>query len=258
MMLDSGAFSAWTRGIHLDLDEYTDFFFTNEDLFDFVVGIDKLPSFFGDTCAHRLIKEFESSAEISWRNTEYLLSQGMTKKRLIPVFHQGEDFKWLEFLLKQDFFLLGISPGNDRSSQDKRMWIGDCLDIIGVNSEGYANQRCHGFAVTDWYLAKMFPWFSVDSATWCISAGHGNILVPDKNFTDFLNPKFISMGRKRQDHHRGLEEYTKSHLKMTLEDLKSVHTNRVLSHLYVMDKFSQLVRTTKPYLKKTRSTGRMC
>lgn len=256
VMLDSGAFTAWTKGIKLNLDEYSEFAQSSLDLFDFVVCIDVLPSFKGDKSAHRLCKEFEISAEKSWENAEYLLSTGLTKRNLIPVFHQGENIKHLEFLSKQGFFLIGISPGNDRSAGDKLSWLMDCREVIKTDYLGRPSQRCHGFAVTDFSLMKAFPWFSVDSATWAISSGHGNVLVPSKSFTDFSNPSTLSLSRKRgTESYTGLENYFRTHLGFGVDEVAEYHGLRCITQLYAMDEFSRWLNKEMPFIGKSRTSG---
>lgn len=255
VMLDSGAFTAWTKGISLNLDEYSDFAQENLDLFDFIVSIDVLPSFKGDRSAHRLTREFEVSAEKSWKNVEYLLSTGLTKKNLVPVFHQGESINHLKFLSEQGFFLIGISPGNDRSAGDKFSWLRECRKVVSVDGLGRPSQRCHGFAVTDFSLMKSFPWFSVDSATWAISSGHGNVLVPSKGFTDFSNPTTLSVSRRKgTENYTGLKEYFESHLGMEMEDIENHAQARCITQLYAMEKFTKWLNKEMPFINNTKTS----
>lgn len=248
IMLDSGAFTNWTKGIPLDMDSYVDFIQSNSDLFDLTVSVDKIPSTPFDKKASSLIKAFNESADTSYNNLWYLIDKGIPKEKIIPVFHQGENFKWLRKLISDGFPVVGISPGNDRNTSEKYQWLQDCF---GFHSK---DVKFHGFAVTSTLLMKSFPWYSVDSASWAVGSGMGNLLVPGKSYTDYLNPEMIYVSdQKNSFQYRGLEEYLNKNIGLELVDVVKVFSKRALAYVYALEKFKEEITKRKPYLNTRRS-----
>lgn len=247
IMLDSGAFTAWTKGINLDLQKYAEFVEEFDDIFEFVVSIDRIPSIPGCTDPAKLINCFKESAEVSWDNAQELLRLGIKKEKLIPVFHQGEDFKWLDKMIKFEFNVIGISPGNDRGPESKTNWMETCF------SRMRPGLKFHGFAVTSSALMRDFEWFSVDSASWMIASGHGHLLIPSNNFKDYLNPEIISVSKHRDFIRlKGLEDFLDRELGLTTEEISSHHVKRVEAYLFTVEKFRQEVLILKPYENKVK------
>jgi len=173
IILDSGAFTAWTKKVNIDIDEYAKFVLEYIDHLDYVVGLDVIPAEFG---RKPTVTEIEESASMGWNNYQYLLGKGIPKEKLIHVFHQGENFKWLERMVEEIPYI-GLSPANDRTTGEKKKWLDQCMKYV-TNENGMPKVKFHGFAVTAFELVKRYPWYSVDSATWIISAGIGVIFVP--------------------------------------------------------------------------------
>ena len=88
---------------------------------------------------------------------------------LIHVFHMYEDFKYIDEILNHIDYI-GISPANDATMESKRNWLIEVFDYIPV-------VYTHGFAVTALNLMKEFPWYSVDSTSFKLSAGMGSIMT---------------------------------------------------------------------------------
>lgn len=175
VILDSGAYSAWTRGIEIDREQYADYILNNMKYYRYFVNLDCIPSVPGDK--HITQDKVEASAAKGWDNLEYLLSRGIPKDRLLPVFHQGENFFWLEKMRDEGFPYIGISPGNDRSTNERISWMDECM-YYACDSSGLPYMRWHGFGVTGFRTMKAIPWYSVDSITYAFMAGHGSIFFP--------------------------------------------------------------------------------
>ena len=125
------------------------------------------------------------SVEETIRNQMYLESQGLHP---LPVFHYGEDMKYLDELVKSyDYIALGGMVG-----QNANRW----LEII---FNKYPTHKFHGFGMVDFRLVVKFPFFSVDSTTWFCAQKFGNILFPDgtSNHYDELNERQINIIKER-------------------------------------------------------------
>src|SRR5215510_8863381 len=93
LFLDSGAYSAWTKGQTIDVREYIKFIQAAAPWLSFYVNLDVIP---GRADRVRTVADVEASAAQSYRNLQIMKDAGL---RPIPVFHHGEHFRWLEKML---------------------------------------------------------------------------------------------------------------------------------------------------------------
>lgn len=170
-ILDSGAFSAWTVGKSIDIDHYIAFIKAHIEHIDYYVNLDVIPGAFGRTPD---AEEVERSAAKSWENMLYMEQEGL---KPIPVFHMGEQFRWLRMMMEHGCPYIGISPANDRPTQSKRIWLDRVFHEI-TDSEGWPLVKTHAFGVTALDLLLRYPWFSADSTTWIMLGARGSILLP--------------------------------------------------------------------------------
>lgn len=176
VILDSGAFSAWSRGEALDIDAYIAFIFANAEHIDHYVNLDVIPGSFGVIPTPT---EVEASARKSWDNLLYMEGHGL---KPMPVFHMGEDFEWLRKIVVHalneggsDY--VGISPANDRPTVQKRKWLDRVFTTIG-DADGRPMVKTHGLGVTSIPLLVRYPWHSVDSSSWTTASARGVLFVP--------------------------------------------------------------------------------
>lgn len=174
LILDSGAFSAWMKQTKINLDEYIDFCLENLDVITYIVNLDVIPGKFGQKSLPAI--EIERSASKGYENYLYMLSRGIPKEKLIHVFHQGEDFKWLKKMVGEIPYI-GLSPANDRTTPEKMMWLDSCMPLV-TDSSGMPAVKFHGFAVTSLRLMLRYPWYSVDSTSWVMTGRMGSVYVP--------------------------------------------------------------------------------
>ena len=181
LILDSGAFSVWTKGNIIDIDKYVQFCIDSKqkciDSKLYFVNLDVLPGKFGEYPDE---KQREESAEKGWENMLYLESKGL---KVIPVFHQHEDFKWLDRIREHTDYI-GISPANDVSSKMKEKWLEKVFSITRDTI------KTHGFGITSFPLLKKFPFYSVDSTSWVASGRFASMHVfQNGNFRGILYKK---------------------------------------------------------------------
>lgn len=161
--LDSGAFSADNSGKAINIDEFIDFAKGNFDKCDVVFNLDVI----GQKQAA------EDSAAASYENLKYMESKGV---KPLPVFHQGEDFKWLDRLVSEyDYVGLGGVAG------DMMQRRGEIEKWFGYIFYRYPKHKFHGLGVTGMGLLKKFPFYSVDSTSWVKWANFGRTLIFDKH-----------------------------------------------------------------------------
>ncbi len=176
LMLDSGAFGIWSKGHTVDLAEYAAFCAVHSAT-SYFVSLDVIPGRPQDKITALRPRDVESACVASWKNYQDLLRK-LPLEKVIPVFHQGEDFKWLKRY--QDFGTpyLGLSFTSLRrgKTRDKKRWLVEVFEKL--TNSGKPLPRLHGFAVTSWPLMQALPWHSVDSTTWKVTAARGYVFVP--------------------------------------------------------------------------------
>jgi len=112
----------------------------------------------------------------SWTHQKEMEKQGLNP---IPVYHFGEDRKWLTKYM-DDYEYIGIGGlGQDNTKQRFIREWGDPLWKYMLES----NQeiKVHGFAVNAFDLLKRYPWWSVDATSWVKAAAYGKVFVPGFN-----------------------------------------------------------------------------
>ena len=173
-ILDSGAFSVWSKGDTVDIEAYARFAKNFQALNPsnnlYVVNLDVLPGKFGQRPSQTQVEE---SARAGWDNMLLLESKGL---KVIPVFHQHEDWAWLEKMRAHTDYI-GISPANDVSMEEKLEWLNKVFFRIRNTI------KTHGFAVTSHHQRYNFPFFSVDSSSWTTPARFGRIPIFKDNLS---------------------------------------------------------------------------
>lgn len=192
ILIDSGAFSAWNRGKIVDFDKYISY--CKEALSSPLaknkiircVNLDVIPGKVGETLnLNKSVKKedkeiIEEAAKQGYKNLCFFIKQGIVP---IHVFHQGEDFKWLDKMVEKTDYI-GVSPANDVGMNQKRFWIDRVFSYLEKNN---IKIKTHGFAVWSSSIMLDFPWTSCDAATWQMSAGMGQIHYP---VGGFKNPDY--------------------------------------------------------------------
>lgn len=150
---DSGAFTAFTQGIDLNIDLYAEWLLRWKHHFDFYVNLDVV----GDP-------------KQSLKNQRYLENQYGLKP--LPVFHVGEDFEHLrQMITEYNYIALGGMASHLKNKKEMMPWLIQCFKI----AEGKA--RFHGFGCTNMTVLTSLPWRSVDSSSWSSGFRWGELCV---------------------------------------------------------------------------------
>jgi len=197
LMLDSGAFSAWTNHITIDPDEFIFYCIDKEikhkeqcikrgiqeyELFDYIVALDLIPSRYGDN-----VESAEKSRENYESMVERFKQEGLSWRKIIPVYHQWEELRYLEDMIKAGIDYIGISPSNDASNKDydKRVFLMETVDSCMDGDEPKA--KFHAFGLSSFSILRDFKtlFYSADAKTWGQWAENRIVLFPK------LNMKYI-------------------------------------------------------------------
>ena len=191
-ILDSGAYSAYTRGVHIDEDEYIAFCVRYQKHFSRIIVLDTIPPKTEeqkekdkeDRYAYRRAfdttsaEAAEQGAARSYAAWVRMREAGI--KNCTPVFHRFERLDWLKRYLEEGADYICLGPGAYSRHEQKRQWLDQCFGVI-CSADGRPKVGVHGLAITSVELIMRYPWTSVDSAAWAIRAGYGVVLVPEKN-----------------------------------------------------------------------------
>ena len=163
VFLDSGAFSAYTLGVSIDLPTYCDYIKRNMDLWrveDGVVMASVLDGI-GDPLQ-------------TYRNQLHMEALGA---KPLPCFHAGEDERYLEHYVRNyEYITLGGMVGS--STKQLCIWLDRMWERYLTDGSGRPRLKVHGFGITAVPIVERYPWYSVDSSSWIQSAAFGSIIDP--------------------------------------------------------------------------------
>ena len=208
VLLDSGAFSFWKRGIDIPISSYIQYCKDHKHEVDAYVNLDAIPGEGGKMDHSQL--SIEKSASKSYENLQMMKAEGLSP---IPVFHQGERFEWLDRMLKDGETYIGVSPYL-RSHQNEIIEWADKVYSRITDSKGRPLVKTHGFGVTASVLCRRYPWYSVDSTSWSVGGGYGSILVPRyvNGKPDFTQPPLtLRISARKTDQSRGFDGLSAAH-----------------------------------------------
>lgn len=160
ILIDSGAFSAWNRGLVIDINHYIDFIEKVKKIDTihqiYFINLDVIPHKKGTKPTKEQIR---LACEKGIENYHYIKSKGHST---IHTFHQFEDFKYLDKIIKEcnDLNYIGISPANDQSVQSRNAWLESVFYRIKNNV------RTHVLGLTAKDSLEKYPAYSADSSSW--------------------------------------------------------------------------------------------
>jgi len=169
LMLDSGAFTAWSKGGTVDLDELVPNYYkvlrAAEGKYEqvWMINLDVIPGSHG-----RDPTEKEIADALVASDANLLALQREFGARILPVFHQGEGERRLQEVMDQASYIC-VSPRNDLPEKQRVKWAREVLYGSPV--------RAHGLATTGARMLRTVGWYSADSASWLFTSGMGALTV---------------------------------------------------------------------------------
>lgn len=159
-LVDSGAFTAWTRGKPVDLDAYIAFLLDTEALadagalrLDGYLALDVIP---GEPGRMPTLDEAMAATEQSLANLARMRAAGLTP---IPIYHEGEPIEILDAYVGEGHDVIALGATFSRGKPELVNWLEPIF-------KRYPSQRFHGLAMTQRRVIENFPFDSVDSTTW--------------------------------------------------------------------------------------------
>ena len=171
IMLDSGAFTAWSKGKPVKLENLVKIYRRIMALIPphvqvWLINLDVIPGSPGVTAG---LEEMKQAIKTSDENFKVLKSE--FGDIVLPVFHQNEAEERMFEVAEQSDYIC-VSPRNDLPEWTRVNWS----NYVHRKLPG---KKCHGLAATGGTMLKQVPWYSVDSATWLYTGVMGRV-----NFND--------------------------------------------------------------------------
>jgi len=116
--------------------------------------------------------------EMTWKVQKYLEEEHKLKP--LPVIHWGTSLEWVKRYVKAGYEMIGLGGLGQEATKDLYYdWADRVYDYLcPAKSNRKPIVKTHGFAMTAYDLLIRYPWWSVDSASWCKAGGYGMIYVP--------------------------------------------------------------------------------
>ena len=167
LLLDSGAYTSWTKGKDVDVLAYGKFVAQNKQHFAAAINLDVI-----------MPESPEKAAELGFQN--YITLAEMDAWTM-PVFHVGEPMKWLDAMMESSDYV-GLSATSMRGN-GAEVWY-TAMHYYASDEKGRPYARFHGFGDTAPITLTGYPWYSVDSSSWLTgSLCSGSVYLNDKVVT---------------------------------------------------------------------------
>ncbi len=170
LFLDSGAYSAWAKGVKVVLQDYINFIKENEKYIEVYANLDDL-----------------TSPEKTWENQKEMERQGLHP---LPVYHSGEPMKYLYKAMEYEYFGLGGVALAEAKTRSKLYDL-----VFGIicpkENKYFPKNKIHGFGMTALEFIIKYPFYSVDSTSWVLTSRFGSVYVPklrDGKYNYSLDP----------------------------------------------------------------------
>lgn len=225
IFLDSGAFSAHTLGVNIDLATYCEYINRNRDIIrveDGVVMASVLDGI-GDPLQ-------------TWRNQLEMEARGA---KPLPCFHAGEDERYLEwYVANYEYITLGGMVGS--STQQLCIWLDRIWDRYLTDGSGNPKIKVHGFGITAVPIMERYPWYSCDSSSWIQSAAFGSIITPGYSQSTMALP--MSVSEKSPSRHDAGQHVT------TLTPIEQDYVLQMLEkHGFTLERLSTVYESRAAY-----------
>lgn len=228
LIIDSGAFTAWTKGKLIDPDVYCNWINEVESYVTYFGQLDVIPL---NGCSS---KEAKECAEATWDNYRYMINHVNCPSKLMYTYHVGEP---------EEILITALKWGSEHKEIMKTIAVGGMVrkgkqtrdftlkKVFNLVDKYYKGVGVHLFGCTSVNYFREFPATSADSSGAIQMGAVGSVATPYGTFT---------FGKKIDKAHydiqpeiiqQKLTEYF-SQIPLTIEELKETHANRIVANMY--------------------------
>lgn len=246
LLVDSGAFSAYTKGKKIDLDDYIAWINKVSPWVDYFIALDIIPGPGVDNYA---------VAEGGYRNYMYMLQNVNCPEKIWPVHHASDPDEYLYKILSTE-----ILPGKLVPYICLGGLVGTNASVLPflqsmehkISKSCNPNVKVHALGVTSKPTMSNVNFTSCDSAAWifCGSTGNimtpwGNLLVSDRAMSDPQHLENLPEHRKKVYY-----DYIQS-MGFTVEGVMTRYQDRMnLNIKYMYDSFTNMTHKKARFRKK--------
>lgn len=177
LFIDCGAWTAYTKGVKLTLDDYCAFLTARNNPNDIYLSLDVM-----------------HNGKKSFTNWQEMVKRGF---KPIPIYHSSTDIKYLIMYLEAgvEYLAMGalakVHTGSRIASLDE-IWQKHLVD-----AKGFPLIKIHGLGLTSLRIVTRYPWYSVDSTSWQQAGMWGMLFMPRKvngefNYAEHSYKRFVS------------------------------------------------------------------
>lgn len=243
LFIDSGAFSAWTKGSKVNVKEYISWLNERTDDINLCGQVDVIP---GDRVFGATPRQVREAAQSTWDNYLFMRKRLKNPDALLYTFHVGEPLEFLKQALEWrdengnpiSYMAFGGMVG--KSAKIRDVFLEKCFRTIRESSN--PNIKIHAFGMTDFDLLEKYPIYSADSTSWIMVGAMGNIMSDYGNISVSKN----QIHNKNHYSHlpkKAIENFnaTIQEFGFTLDELAEHRDNRILFNaMYMQSKVDQL------------------
>jgi hypothetical protein len=208
VFVDSGAFSAMTRGIEINVDDYIKW------LNEYSANMEKF------CCFDRIgitEDEFEDCAKATWENYLYMYDKLKEPHKLVYCFHFGEPVEYLRNALKFGCKHIALGGIAKRKKGERQQF----LDSVKDEFNEYPDVHVHAFGVSDFDLLAQYDFVhSSDSTSWlwpckfsetqhdCMSKAYWSDKNPEKphHINNLTDEKYFELEDELAGYGFGIED----------------------------------------------------
>ena len=166
VFLDSGAFSAHSLGVSINLDDYCEYIYKNWDIIRMEDGLPMAS-----------VLDGIGNAQLTWENQRDMERNGTPP---LPCFHFGEDERYLAWYAER-YPYITIGGMVRKGVSDLIQWLDRIWRKGGplADEHGRPRLKVHAFGITTERIMERYPWYSVDSSSWIQAASFGSIYTAE-------------------------------------------------------------------------------
>ena len=178
LLVDSGAFTIHRKGGTIDMDQYCEWLNERKDYIDAAIQLDAIPGVWGTP---RTKQELLQAPIDTWNNYLYMVERLVKPEMLLPVFHMGENFKYLTQICNHKINgklipYICISGNKELTNRSREKWYEQCFTIIKSSQNPNVKVHCLGSATFS--NMEKFPFTSSDATSWIMTCANGGIITP--------------------------------------------------------------------------------
>lgn len=182
LFLDSGAFSALTRGAAIRLEDYATYLAANQQHCHLMANLD-------------VIGHDADSAEATWSNFRTLREEwGLP---VLPVMHVGEPLEMLDRYLDAGEQYIALGGLVQTPWKIAAPWT------VAAFQRAQGHAVFHGFGVSGFNSQRFLPWYTVDHTSW-----QQGVVVMAVRLFDGTRPRMFNVRKASANNPGGPSTYT--------------------------------------------------